>query len=219
MKVAILFIISGILYCGSNSIIGTYEIIDELSDDSLELRIDGTYTYLERGDSCFEWNDFEGDWILNNDELTLFENYKTEEPISELDEIYFDEAIDSVKILVESIDKKPIDNFKIRYYCYSPNYPSYLGTTNKNGIVYFKKYDINYIHYDESNIEFEIIVNQEKIGIVHSADQNADQLILTLNFSPDSIQHNFEHKFKFREERLTSTLSKRLRIGKEYKKL
>lgn len=219
MKVILLSLMPLLLFSDSSRINGTYQIVDDLSFDTLKIRKNGTYLYKERGDSCWMWNDFTGDWELTDNILTLFETQKIQESIIDIEEKFFETPKDSVQILVKSIDNSALENFTINYEAYFDSYPKYKDKTNENGIVSFKKYDIEYLHHDESTLEFEIIVNGEKTIIRQSANQNADKLVLIVNQNPDFLEYEFEHKFKIKNERLISIQSERLNIGKKYKKL
>jgi len=219
MKPTFILIISFLLFSDSNNIVGIYEIIDEINSDTLELKNNGTYIYKERGDSCWMWNDFTGKWEFKNNILTIFETQKYEESSSDLEEIFFETPNDSIEITVKSKLGEPISNFTIQYQTYLQWLKNYNGTTDKNGIVKFKKYGIEYIEHDELFLKFKYKVNNQEVSVRHSANQNSDRIIITLNFSPDSITNHFEHKFKFIEKRLISLQSERLTIGKEYKKL
>jgi hypothetical protein len=59
----------------TTDIIGTYQIESKNSFDTLNLRNNGTYTYLLRGDSCWMWRDINGKWELKDDILIL--HYKS----------------------------------------------------------------------------------------------------------------------------------------------
>lgn len=58
----------------TTDIIGMYKIESKNSFDTLELKSDGTYIYLSRGDSCWTWRDIKGTWELKDDILILHYN-------------------------------------------------------------------------------------------------------------------------------------------------
>ena len=78
MKAILLPLMFLILIPNSEKVSGTYKIIDELSDDTLELKENGNYVYKEWGDSCWTWYDFKGEWEINQGILILTEKREKE---------------------------------------------------------------------------------------------------------------------------------------------
>lgn len=77
MKLFIAFLFLLIWNLGSTDLPGIYEIQNERAIDTLELKNDGTFMYLSRGDSCWLWEDISGTWVATDDVLTLSHSKRT----------------------------------------------------------------------------------------------------------------------------------------------
>ncbi len=219
MKYLCAILLSFVVTSSSNGIWGTYKLVDEVSFDTLEIRKDGTYTYKDRGDSCWTWHDFSGNWMLDKDELILFQTIKYLDSGSDIHADIFSISTDSVKVFVQSIDQTPIAGFLINYKSSAYGEPTRSGKTDENGVIRFKKHDIVYNENDYVYIEMKYLEHGREVSSRSSHDRNADRIIVTLNSKPDSVTKFRKHKFVLREDHLISTESDLILPGNKYIKL
>ncbi|AXT59270.1 hypothetical protein D1816_02535 [Aquimarina sp. AD10] len=219
MKHYILFILLILISSDSERVIGIFKIIDDLNEDTIEIRKNGTYTYKERGDSCWLWNDFTGKWKLEDITLTLFETKRTLDVTSEIERNYFDNSSDSIRINVKSFNGESIGGFKIKYESLINGLPKYEVKTDNKGIVKLPKFKIESLDKEVVVIGMDYVIYSDTISEQFSIDEKVDNIIIRLNQSPDSINQYYEHKFKYKDNKLTSYESPRLSENKIYKKL
>ncbi|WP_298549246.1 hypothetical protein [uncultured Aquimarina sp.] len=220
MKTTLTLVFAFFLISFPNEIIGTYQIIDDINWDILEIKKDGTYTYKERGDSCWLWNDFSGEWELKNEILTLSHVLKTTEDEFEIKELHNSKSKDSITIMVNLKNGKPIPGIKLEYYSADEkNYQS--GQTDLNGALKFVKNSIIYSDNDDSFIDIVGVINNKEVSTRLISSRNSDEISIFVNIDPKPITKNLKHKFKFENGLLISLESLNSfddKKGKKYKK-
>jgi hypothetical protein len=174
-------------------IIGKYQIESKLSYDTLQLKRNGTYKYQSRGDSCWTWTDIKGMWELKSDTLILYHNYSYVENATE-----FIEKIDEVSKQLVTIDVKDnfgksISEFEVIYLC--TNGKIQTKKTDENGIVVFDKYtpvdeDVEFV-----GIEIKYKINGSDASNIRYVDNLSDQISISINSQPKTIEKNEEYNF------------------------
>ncbi|WP_282088916.1 hypothetical protein [Aquimarina algiphila] len=221
MKTTLTLIFTLFLISFSNELIGTYQIIDEINEDILEIKKDGTYTYKERGDSCWLWNDFSGEWELKNETLTLSHLLKTTEDEFEITEVSNSKSKDSITIMIRLKNGNPISGIKLEYY--SADEKTYQSSqTDVNGALKFVKNDIIYSDNDVSFIDIVDMIENKEVSTRLISSRNADEISIFVNIDPKPITKNLKHKFKFENGLLISLESLNAfddKKGKKYKKI
>tara|TARA_R110000751_G_C13754054_1_gene478598 strand:+ start:55 stop:714 length:660 start_codon:yes stop_codon:yes gene_type:complete len=219
MKTLLLTLMFLILIPNPEKIAGTYRIIDELSDDTLELKKNGNYIYKERGDSCWTWYDFDGKWEIIDGNLTLIDKREYEEETSSIKEIENEKPSNKIIVKVITIDNKPISNFALKLKSTDYKIEPQIHSTNQNGIAEFEKFDIVYNEFDNSSLSFKYKVNESEISSNTVIWRNSDSIYLTLNYNPKIIKETLKHIFEIDKDELVLTKSESLIEGKKYKKL
>ena len=202
----------------TENVIGTYKIIEEFSDDSLTLNKDGTYLYKGRGDSCWTWFDFYGNWKKDNETLILSEITNTYE-----DEFIINEQIDlndndSITIYLKTLNDKTINDLTVEYYSINEKQVQ-IKKSSGNGVLKFKKNDIVENENEDSFIDILGKVNQKEISTRLISSRKSGQILISINLEPKKVIENRIHKFKIMKNSLMILNSKSLEIGKLYKKL
>ena len=208
-----------ILIPNPQKIVGTYKIIDELSDDTLELKKNGNYIYKERGDSCWTWYDFEGKWEIADGNLILIDKREYEEETSSIKEIENEKPSNKIIVKVITIDNKPISDFALKLKSTDYRVKPQIDSTNQSGIAEFEKFDIVYNELDNSSLSFKYKVNESEISSNTVVWRNSDSIYLTLNYNPKIIKETLKHIFEIDKNELILTKSESLIEGKKYKKL
>ncbi|AUC77447.1 hypothetical protein [Olleya sp. Bg11-27] len=203
----------------TENVIGTYQIVDELNEDTLELNSNGTFTYKERGDSCWAWFDFSGNWQQEKNSITLNHTNIYTESSTDFQNEFYEKPTDSIKIQLVSADKKPLENIEIKYKPRNYKIESKYGKTNSNGIVTFKKFDIEYDDDDVTHISFNYLLKGKEASVSSSSYRNVDKVLVTINEFPKEITEHLEHKFEVENEVLILKQSEWLPENKKYKKL
>ena len=219
MKTLMLTLMFLILIPNPEKIAGTYQIIDELSDDTLELKNNGNYVYKERGDSCWTWYDFDGKWEIIDGSLTLIDKREYEEETSSIKEIENEKPSSKIIVKVITIDNKPISNFALTLKSTDYKIEPQIHSTNQDGIAEFEKFDIVYNECDNSSLSFKYKVNESEISSNSVVWRNSDSIYLTLNYNPKIIKETLKHIFEIDKDELILTKSESLIEGKKYKKL
>ena len=219
MKTLLLTLLFLILIPNPEKIAGTYQIIDELSDDTLELKNNGNYVYKERGDSCWTWYDFDGKWEIIDSSLTLIDKREYEEETSSIKEIENEKPSNKIIVKVITIDNKPISNFALTLKSTDYKIEPQIHSTNQDGIAEFEKFDIVYNEFDNSSLSFKYKVNESEISSNSVVWRNSDSIYLTLNYNPKIIKETLKHIFEIDKDELILTKSESLIEGKKYKKL
>lgn len=219
MKTLLLTLMFLILIPNPEKIAGTYQIIDELSDDTLELKNNGNYVYKERGDSCWTWYDFDGKWEIIDSSLTLIDKREYEEETSSIKEIENEKPSNKIIVKVITIDNKPISNFALTLKSTDYKIEPQIHSTNQDGIAEFEKFDIVYNEFDNSSLSFKYKVNESEISSNSVIWRNSDSIHLTLNYNPKIIKETLKHIFEIGKDELILTKSESLIEGKKYKKL
>ncbi|MFD1015022.1 hypothetical protein [Winogradskyella rapida] len=219
MKTLLLTLMFLILIPNPEKIVGTYQIIDELSDDTLELKNNGNYVYKERGDSCWTWYDFDGKWEIIDSSLTLIDKREYEEETSSIKEIENEKPSNKIIVKVITIDNKPISNFALTLKSTDYKIEPQIHSTNQDGIAEFEKFDIVYNEFDNSSLSFKFKVNESEISSNSVIWRNSDSIHLTLNYNPKIIKETLKHIFEIDKDELILTKSESLIEGKKYKKL
>ena len=219
MKTLLLTLLFLILIPNPEKIAGTYQIIDELSDDTLELKNNGNYVYKERGDSCWTWYDFDGKWEIIDSSLTLIDKREYEEETSSIKEIENEKPSNKIIVKVITIDNKPISNFALTLKSTDYKIEPQIHSTNQDGIAEFEKFDIVYNEFDNSSLSFKYKVNESEISSNSVIWRNSDSIHLTLNYNPKIIKETLKHIFEIDKDELILTKSESLIEGKKYKKL
>lgn len=168
----------------STEITGTYQIDSKHSFDSLELKEDGTYTYLSRGPSCWTWNDLTGTWKTENGILFLNYNRLYIEFGADYDEKTNQESSTIVTFEVKNNFGNAIPEFEIKYDLLG--YKQQVQKTNKKGIVKFEKYTEMEDH-DKVEIKIEYVENGNKTSETIAIQANSDHIILTINSNPKTF--------------------------------
>ena len=202
MKTLLLTLIFCLFNLTSTEIIGKYQIENERSGDTLELKKDGTYEYQSRGDSCWTWSDFSGTWELKNDELTLFHNYSYQEETTEYIEKLDKFSRDFVIFEVTDKNGKPISEFEVKY-SISNNEPQ-IKQTDTNGIIKFKKYDIVSGGNENVGIQIKYLTNGNETSESTTLNRNSDRIILRINSEPKTIDKKEKYLFSFKSGILKS---------------
>tara|TARA_B100000508_G_C11364884_1_gene230758 strand:- start:48 stop:707 length:660 start_codon:yes stop_codon:yes gene_type:complete len=219
MKTILLTLMFLILIPNPQKIVGTYKIIDELSDDTLELKKNGNYIYKERGDSCWTWYDFEGKWEIADGNLILIDKREYEEETSSIKEIENEKPSNKIIVKVITIDNKPISDFALKLKSTDYRVKPQIDSTNQSGIAEFEKFDIVYNELDNSSLSFKYKVNESEISSNTVVWRNSDSIYLTLNYNPKIIKETLKHIFEIDKNELILTKSESLIEGKKYKKL
>jgi hypothetical protein len=198
-------------------IIGKYQIESKIAGDTLELKKDGTYEYLSRGDSCWMWSDISGTWELNNDKLTLYHNYSIQEETTEYIEEIDKVSKDLVRFKVTNKNGIPIPEFEVKYS--SKNNKTQINKTNENGIIIFDKYDIIDDVNDPVAIQIKYKSNGKDTSESSSINRNSDRIILIINSHPKNIDKKEKYRFLFKKGILKSLEFPYVKKVSTYKKL
>ena len=217
MKTLLLTLIFCLFNLTSTEIIGKYQIENERSGDTLELKKDGTYEYQSRGDSCWTWSDFSGTWELKNNELTLFHNYSYQEETTEYIEKLDKFSRDFVIFEVTDKNGKPISEFEVKY-SISNNEPQ-IKQTDTNGIIKFKKYDIVSGGNENVGIQIKYLTNGNETSESTTLNRNSDRIILRINSEPKTIDKKEKYLFSFKSGILKSVDFRYVVENSTYKKL
>ncbi|WP_298762026.1 hypothetical protein [uncultured Psychroserpens sp.] len=218
MKSIFLTLLILILVPNTENVIGTYKIIEEFSSDTLELNEDGTYLYKGRGDSCWTWYDFSGEWEKHNETLILSETANTYEEEFVINEQADLKDNDSITIFLKTVNDKPLKDLTIEYYSINEKQVQ-VKKWNQNGILKFKKNDIVENKDEDSFIDIFGKINEKEVSTRLVSSRNSGQILITINLEPKKIIENRIHKFKIMKDSLMILDSKVLEIGKLYTKL
>ena len=217
MKTLLLTLTLCLFNLTTTEIIGKYQIESKLAGDTLELKKDGTYEYQSRGDSCWTWYDFEGQWVLKNDLLILQRNYSYEEDATEFIEKTDEVSKKFVTITVIDNFEKPIPNFQLNY---SPTYDETITkTTDINGIVIFNKKNTSYDEDDTVGIRMEFKTNGNDTSLSGSVYGISDRITISINSEPKTIDKHDEYKFSVKKGKLKSIVFPYVDGISTYKKL
>ena len=201
----------------SDDLIGTYQIIDELSADTLELRKNGTFTYKDRGDSCWTWADLNGKWKVQKGILILTEEIKYIESSVQAQTIEVDKPNDSIVVFARSIENIPLPNMVVKYISYDDYKIFQVDSVSKNGIFKFRKYDMGNTQTYAAHVSY-TIKDKEIIGNL-SVKPNTDSVNIVINKNPKFINETRTHSFNIFEQQLVLKKSNSLIEGTRYKKL
>ena len=218
MKTFLLTLLILILVPNTKSVIGTYKIVDEFSDDTLQLNNDGTYIYKVLDDSCWTRSEFSGNWTLEKENLILAESVNTYEDELKIREQFELKDNDSITITLKTEKNKPVNNFTIEYYSFDEKQFQSV-TSDEKGILHFKKNDIIENINENSFIDIVGEIGQKNISSRLISSRNADKIFITINLEPKKVIENRIHKFKIMKNSLILLESKALEIEKQYKKL
>ena len=197
--------------------IGTYQIVDELSADTLELRKDGTFTYKERGDSCWTWFDMNGKWKTQEEILILTEEIKYIESSVQTQTIEVDRPNDSIVVFARSIENIPVRNMMVKYISYDDYKIFQIDSVSKNGIFKFRKYNMNNTQSYAAYVSYSI--NDKEITGNLAVKPSADSVNIILNKNPKFINETRVHTFNIFEQQLILKKSDVLIEGTRYIKL
>lgn len=217
MKTILLTLIFCLFNLASTEIIGKYQIESSRSGDTLELKEDGTYEYLSRGDSCWTWTDITGNWELKDGILILQHNYSLEEEATKYVEEKGSASINYVVFEVKNNYGKPIPEFEIKYWCENAN--TQIKETDKNGIIKFEKCDIIKDENDLAGIGIKYLTNGKETTESNSVYKNSDRIILTINSEPKTIHKKEKYLFDFNNGKLKSIEFPYVEETSTYKKL
>jgi len=200
-----------------DDLIGTYQIIDELSGDTLELRKNETFTYKERGDSCWTWLDLNGKWKVQEGTLILTEELKYIESSVQTQTVEVDKPNDSIVVFARSIENIPVQSMVVKNISYE-NYKIFqVDSVSKNGVFKFRKYDMSNTQSYAAYVSY-TMNNKEIIGNL-SVKPNTDTVNIVLNKKPKFIYETRTHSFNIFEQQLVLKKSNSLIEGTRYKKL
>jgi hypothetical protein len=202
MKTLLLTFMICLFNLNTTEIIGKYQIESQRSFDTLELKKDGTYEYLSRGDSCWMWLDISGTWKLKSDQLTLYHKYSFQEETTEYIEESDKVSKDKVSFLVTNFDGVPIPEFEVNYS--SEDDKTQTRKTDINGAIIFDKYDIVYNENDNVGIQIKYKINGNDTSESTSINRNSDRIILKINSKPKTIHKKEEYLFSFKNGILKS---------------
>lgn len=208
-----------ILTSGTNrdDLIGTYQIVDELSADTLEVRKDGTFTYKERGDSCWTWFDMNGKWKTQEGILILTEEIKYIESSVQTQTIEVDRPNDSIVVFARSIENIPVRNMVVKYISYDDYKKFQVDSASENGMFKFRKYKMNNKQSYAAHVSY-AINDKEIIGNI-SVKPTTDSVNIILNKNPKLINETRTHTFNIFELQLILKKSDALIEGARYIKL
>lgn len=219
MKLFLLTLLILILAPNTERVVGTYKIVNELSDDTLELNKNGTYVYKERGDSCWLWNDFGGKWYIDSNKLILIDKKKYEEETSTIKETENKKSRDKIIVKVTTTKNKPISNFYLKLESTDYKIEPQIKSTNNYGIVEFKKFDIVHNTSDKLALRYKYKVDKKEISDSSTVWGSSDSIYITINYKPKMIKETFKHEFKINGNELELIKSKLLIEGEKYIKL
>jgi len=218
MKTPFLIFVFYLLSLTTTEIIGKYQIKSDLSFDSLELKEDGTYEYLSRGDSCWTWSDIKGIWELKEDVLILHHNYSYVESATEYIEQTDDISKDFVIIQVKDNFGRSISDFEVNYSSIDWK-KKQTQKTNKNGIIRFDKYDVIYDKTDSASIQIKYLENGKESSESATVKRNSDLIQININSEPKTIYKKEKYSFEFKKGELKSIEFPYVNKISTYKKL
>lgn len=199
MKTLLLTLMLFLFNSPLTEIIGKYQIENENSFDTLELKKDGTYKYQSLGDSCWTWTDITGTWELKNGILILNHIYTYQESATtyiesikpDLDDIIFE---------VKDNFGKPIQDFEITYWCDNKQ----IRKTDENGIVGFEKcYQIQDA-IEIVSVGIKYLINGYKTGEANQVYKKSNYIVLTINSEPKTINKKEKYRFEYINGKLKS---------------
>ncbi|MBC8753869.1 hypothetical protein H2O64_04255 [Kordia sp. YSTF-M3] len=204
MKILSVLCLFFIFNITTTNIIGTYRIDSKTSFDTLELKFDGTYKYLSRGDSCWTWRDIKGKWELKNDILILHNQYSQLESATTYTEKVTDASRSIVLIDVKNNFRKPIIGFEVTY--------SFAGNkqtkkTDKNGIIAFENKLSIHNENESAMIQIEYTTNEGNHTENRAVEISSNSISISINSKPKTISKKENYTFSFRNGILKSIKS------------
>ncbi|AXT54654.1 hypothetical protein D1815_02380 [Aquimarina sp. AD1] len=203
MKTPFLIFILYFLNLTTVEIVGKYQIENDLSFDTLELKDDGTYEYLSRGDSCWTWSDIKGIWELKEDVLILHHNYSYVENATEYIEQTDEISKDFVIVQIKDNFGKSISDFEVNYSSIDWK-KKQTKKTDENGIVKFDKYGVIYNKNDSASIQIKYLENGKESSESAVVERNSDRITININSEPKTIHKREKYSFEFKKGKLKS---------------
>ena len=194
MKTLLLPFIICLSILNFTQIVGKYEIESEHSFDTLELKKNGRYEYLSRGDSCWTWSDILGSWEIQNDILILIHEYDYDEDATEYIEVVNEKPDQEIKINVIDNFGKAISNFEVQYTADYDNVQKSI--TDKNGIAIFKKTDTDYSETDTASIQIKYLENGRESSESAVVQRISDRITISINSNPKTIEKKEKYYFQ-----------------------
>ena len=216
MKTKLLALLCCLLVTSTNDIVGTYQIVSDRSFDTLEIKSDGSYTYKSRGDSCYTWHDFSGEWELRQDELILKRIHTFSERATEFHETVVPDA-KHISFHVKDTFGEPISDFEIKYWC--ADEAEQIQKTDSNGIAIFNPCLSGDNENESVGVGVKFLTYGNETTVTTSVYKASNSIVLTINSEPKTVNESEEYILSYNNGVLTSVYFPKLLGGSTFKKL
>lgn len=170
MKIIYIFLLVSNLCYGQNDTLKFQEIDEENSNSCLFLMPKGNFVYSNLANkSCRLWYDLEGNWIINNNKITI--TYPIEWEVAEGKPLS-----NYVVFVLKDKNNYPLPNIQIDFYKSSKNKISILSDEKGRAIIYL----------DKNNTTFFIDFKTKKLKIKATKSKNYIEIT-----EQDNTQKNF----------------------------